>query len=316
MKKRQEGLQSHIPVLLSTILSCLLWKPEGIYVDGTCGQGGHSEAILKRLRGKGHLIAIDWDQKAIDHVEERFKGYPNITIIRDNFANLPRVIERLGIERVDGILLDLGLSSAQLSDEERGFSFGLEAPLDMRMDERRRKKASDLINNASKEELVEMLRSYGQERYATSIARAIIRERQKEPITTTSQLKALVARVIGSKGRKYKIHPSTRTFMAIRIAVNEELDNLRAFLEAGPFLLSSEGRLCILSYHSLEDRIVKRSFQLLARGCRCPRDLPECICGGKPLLKVLTPKPITPSPEEVRVNPRSRSAKLRVAQRV
>ncbi len=272
-------------------------EPKGVYVDGTVGLGGHSEAILKSSSPEGFLVGFEWHQESLERARERLKPYEGrFIIVRENFAKLKEVLEELGRIPVDGILLDLGVSSFLLEGSGRGFSFLRDEPLDMRMDDRLTLTAKDLVNQLSPLQLEELIRSFGEERFARRIARAICEARRRSPIRTSQQLAEIVSRAV-PKGRE-KIHPATRTFQALRLAVNQELENLKRFLETAPEVLRPGGRLVIISFHSLEDRLVKRAFRSDER------------------LRVLTKKPVTPSSEEVARNPRARSAKLRAAERV
>ncbi|AEH44323.1 S-adenosyl-methyltransferase MraW [Thermodesulfatator indicus DSM 15286] len=289
----------HESVLLDEALEWLKVAPGGTYVDGTVGLGGHSLAILERSAPDGFLIGLDWHEDSLTLAEERLKAFKGrYVLVRENFANLRKVLEDLSRLPVDGILLDLGISSYLLEGSGGGFSFKLDEPLDMRMDKRIIQTAKDLVNQLSVIQLEELLKSFGEERFASRIARAICEERKKDSIKTTKQLADIVWRAYPPKARRGKTHPATKTFQALRIAVNKELDNLAKFLREAPDLLKSGGRLVIISFHSLEDRLVKQAFKADER------------------LKVLTKKPIAPSPEEIRRNPRARSAKLRAAERI
>jgi 16S rRNA (cytosine1402-N4)-methyltransferase len=292
----------HIPVMVEEVMDLLRCGPGRTYVDATLGGGGHAEEILKRTGPDGILIGMEWDQEAIDEAGKRLKSYGSrARIFRENFIHLPEILKTMEIEGVDGILLDLGLSSLQLEREERGFSFKGEGPLDMRMDDRRDCTAADLVNGLPLEELEGILFEYGEERWSRRIAKAIVSEREKEPIQTTQALRKIVHRAIPGRFRSYRIDPATRTFQALRIKVNEELENLKEILGSAWKVLKKEGRMCIISFHSLEDRMVKEAFR---RGDR------------ESMLRILTKKPLTPSEEEQEQNPRSRSAKLRCAERM
>ncbi|MBM4305416.1 MAG: 16S rRNA (cytosine(1402)-N(4))-methyltransferase RsmH [Deltaproteobacteria bacterium] len=292
----------HIPVMVEEVMDLLRCEPGRTYVDGTLGGGGHGEEILKRTGPDGFLIGMDWDKEAIDEASKRLKPYGNRTrIFRENFIHLPEILKTMKIETVDGILLDLGLSSIQLERGERGFSFRGEGPLDMRMDERKDHTAADLLNALSPEELERILFEYGEERWAKRIAKAIVSEREQEPIQTTESLRRIIYRTIPKRFQSRRIDPATRTFQAIRIKVNEELENLKRVLESGWKVLSKGGRICIISFHSLEDRIVKEGFRRLER---------------EGMMQIATKKPFVPSEEEQEKNPRSRSAKLRCAERI
>ncbi len=300
----------HLPVLYDRVLEFLAPQPGGRYIDATVGAGGHAWGILEASDPDGRLLALDADPAALAVARERLAPFgERVTLMHANFDRLAQVAEEHGFEKVDGILLDLGLSSLQLADAQRGFSFQLEGPLDMRFDPRTRRTAADLVNRLSEEELADLLKRYGEERYARRIARAIVRHR---PIRTTRELAELVARNVPHRGR---IHPATRTFMALRIAVNDELGALERALPQAVGLLRPGGRLAVISFHSLEDRIVKEFFRRESRDCICPPELPACVCDHKAVLELVTRKPVTPSAEEVARNPRSRSARMRVAVR-
>ncbi|MEQ2130342.1 16S rRNA (cytosine(1402)-N(4))-methyltransferase RsmH [Caldanaerobacter subterraneus KAk] len=304
----------HKSVLLKETIEHLNINPEGIYVDGTLGGGGHSEEILKRLT-TGKLIAIDRDEEAILAAKERLKDYKNVIYIKDNFKNIKEILRNLGIEKVDGILLDLGVSSYQLEEVERGFSYMKDAPLDMRMDKTSPFSAYDVVNRYSEKELERVIREYGEEKWASRIAKFIVEERKKGDIKTTSQLVEIIKKAIPASARRMGPHPAKRTFQAIRIEVNEELKDLDRALEDMVEVLRGKGRIAVITFHSLEDRIVKNTFKKLENPCTCPPGLP-CTCGKQPVIKIITKKPILPSKEEVEENPRSRSAKLRVAEKL
>ena len=305
----------HQPVLLKEVLKFLITDAEGIYVDGTVGSGGHSEAIAEIVCQKGgRLICIDQDPDAVSFSKKRFVSKEGVKVIKANYKDMDIVLENEGIEKVDGILLDLGMSSMQLEDSGRGFSFLRDEPLDMRMDPEQPVKAKDLVNNLSEFELSKIIKEYGEERKARLIAKAIIRERKKEPIESSLRLANIVSSAIQDKQRRR--HPATKTFQALRIAVNRELENLKIFLENVPDLLKKGGRLVIISYHSLEDRFVKNYIKKWENPCTCPPDLPYCLCGKKPLMKRIIKKGIKPSESEIQRNPRARSAILRVAERL
>ena len=288
----------------------------GIVVDGTVGGGGHAEQILRLIGPTGRLIGMDCDQYAIERARRRLGSGSGITLVRENFSNLKETLERLGLDKIDALLLDLGLSSFHLGLAERGFSFAAEAPLDMRMDQRLDLTAADIVNDYSESELTNILRRFGEEPNARRIARAMVRERSKKRIRTTTELADLVRRAKPRPSRRARIDPATKTFQALRIEVNSELDNLSKALDDGLSALKPGGRLCVISFHSLEDRIVKKTFVREARACVCPPDFPVCVCDNKPKLKILTSRPISPSDEEVAANPRSRSAKLRAAEKI
>lgn len=307
----------HRPVMVTEVIEALQCRPGGVYLDGTAGGGGHSLEILKNSSPDGLLVATDIDGDAIEETKKRLASFGRRAIVvNDNFSAMRAVLTGRGISKVDGILLDLGVSSHQLDSAVRGFSFTLEAPLDMRMDKSRGPSAYDLIHSLSREELEKIIREYGEEKTARRIAIAITRRRVISNIRTTTELAAIVAGAFPKIRTASRIHPATRTFQAIRIAVNNELRNLKLAIEDGVELLRSGGRFCVISFHSLEDRIVKNSFSEQAKGCICPPDLPFCACGRKPTLKIITKKPLVPNETEINENPRSRSAKLRAAQRI
>ena len=288
-------------------------RPDGIYVDGTLGGGGHSYHILERLTGGGRLIGIDQDTDAIAAASERLAKYgDSVTIVHDNYEHIAEVLESLSIPKVDGILLDLGVSSYQLDNPERGFSYRTDAPLDMRMDQGSALSAKDIVNTYPQEELTRILREYGEERCAARIAANIVREREKKPLETTGDLSRIIRASIPGKMREKGGNPDKRTFQAIRIACNRELDVLRDSLDQMIDLLNPGGRLCVITFHSLEDRIVKNAFKRNENPCTCPPEFPVCVCGKKPKGRVVTRKAIAPSAQELEVNRRSASAKLRV----
>ncbi|MCL2221025.1 MAG: 16S rRNA (cytosine(1402)-N(4))-methyltransferase RsmH [Oscillospiraceae bacterium] len=306
----------HLPVLLSESIDYLNIKPDGIYVDGTLGRGGHTVEIASRLNS-GKLIAIDADEQAIKEAREITEGFEDrITFIHDNFRDLKNILNGLGIDSVHGMIFDLGVSSPQLDDMSRGFSYMQDSKLDMRMDRRNTLTAHDIVNGMSEENLRKLFFEYGEERYSRQIARKIVVEREKSTVETTGQLSNIIFSAIPAQARRENQHPSKRIFQAIRIAVNDELDSIKQALQDAPGLLKPKGRLCVISFHSLEDRIVKNSFREHSEGCRCSKKLPVCVCGRKPELKIITKKPIVASSGEIETNPRSRSAKLRVAERL
>ena len=308
---------SHRSVLLDECIEALNIKPDGIYVDGTAGGGGHSLEIAKRLTEGGRLIAIDRDDAAIAAATERLKDYADrVTFVRNNFSSVKEVCQMLGIERIDGILMDLGVSSYQLDTPERGFTHNTDVPLDMRMDRRNDLDAHTVVNTYSAEALKKLIYTYGEERFAPRIASAIVARREKEEIKTTGQLVDIIKSAIPASAREGGHHPAKRTFQAIRIEVNGELDAIEPAIRDAASILAPEGRIAIITFHSLEDRIVKQTYADLASGCNCPKSLPVCVCGRKPTVNVLTRKPILPSDAEVEGNPRSRSAKLRVAEKL
>ena len=307
----------HTPVMQSEAVESLSCKGGGIYVDGTVGGGGHAEAILRLIAPDGLLIGIDFDEDAIAESERILKPFgARVVLVRGNFADIGAIAEDLGIEHVDGILLDLGVSSHQLESGWRGFSFSHDAPLDMRMDRSRPEKAFDVVNSFPEEMLERIIREYGEEMMARRIAKAISRQRSKAPIATTAELASLVARALPPTFRQKRIHPATKTFQAIRIFLNDELANLRRVIASGTDLLGVGGRISIISYHSLEDRIVKDAFRSLEKGCICPPDLPVCACGREGKLRVITKRSVTPCALDVAKNPRARSARLRTAEKI
>ena len=307
---------SHTTVLLREAVDLIGPRPGGVYVDGTLGGGGHAEEILKRSAPDGILVGLDQDKDAVARSRARLAGYGERVLLRQaNFRDLEQVVAELKIERVDGVLLDLGLSWFHLRSPERGFSFMSEGPLDMRMDADRSTTAADLVNTLSRHDLTRIIREYGEENKAYAIAKAIERARDREPITTTTQLSQIVSSVFPPYPPR-RIHPATLTFQALRIAVNDELGALREGLDQAIGLLRPGGRAAIISFHSLEDRIVKQSFAAHAKGCICPPRLPVCRCGKKPDLKVLTKRPMMASEDETVSNPAARSAKLRAAEKL
>lgn len=306
----------HKPVLLEQCLGALAIKPDGIYLDGTLGRAGHSLEIVKRLT-TGRLIAIDRDETALAAAKERLAPYlDRVTLIHSNFERIAEILAQLGLYGVDGMLFDLGVSSPQLDDAERGFSYMQDAPLDMRMDRSAPLTARDVVNTWSVEELRRILFEYGEERYAPAIARRIVSSRDEKPIETTMELVELIKSAMPPQALREKQHPAKRSFQAIRIAVNGELDALSPMLNAAAEHLHVGGRLAVISFHSLEDRIIKKTMQELATGCTCPPNFPVCVCGKTPKMKLITRKPITAGQAELLYNPRARSAKLRVAEKL
>ena len=299
----------HISVLLNECIDNLNIRPDGIYVDGTMGGGGHSLEIAKRLT-TGRLICIDQDPNAHEEYKDR------ITFVRDNFGNIANILDSLGIEKIDGMLLDIGVSSHQLDEAERGFSYQQDAPLDMRMNPDRPFSAYDVVNGYDEDELDRVIFTYGEERWARRIAQFIVKEREAKPIETTGELVDIIKKAVPKGARKDGPHPAKRTFQAIRIEVNGELEVLQRAIDDVAARLAVGGRLCIITFHSLEDRIVKEAFRKQENPCICPPQFPVCVCGKKPLGRVITRKPILPSKEELEENPRSRSAKLRVLEGV
>lgn len=306
---------SHKSVLLNETIEGLKIKPDGIYVDGTLGGAGHSSEVLKRLGPKGRLVGIDQDEAAIKTATERIGDFDNVTIVRSNYSRMAEVLDELGIDRVDGILLDLGVSSYQLDTVERGFSYRYDTELDMRMDQRQALTAKDIVNGYSEKELFRIIRDYGEEQFAQNIAKHIVAERNKADINTTFELNEIIKAAIPAKKRQNG-HPSKKTFQAIRIECNRELEVLRDSLEGMIDRLNPGGRLAIITFHSLEDRIVKVAFKNAENPCTCPPEFPVCICGKKSKGKNITRKPIIPSDEEMEENSRSKSSKLRVFEHI
>ena len=304
---------SHVSVLLYEAVDGLNIRPDGIYIDGTAGGGGHSAEILSRLTS-GRLYSIDQDPDAIATVTERFKDDDRSTILQGNFGDMKALLNDVGVYAVDGVLLDIGVSSHQLDDGSRGFSYHEDAPLDMRMSQSG-ETAADLVNTLDVGELSRIISLYGEEKYAFSIAKGIVRVREIKPIETTLELAEFVKKNVPQKVRRDG-HPARKTFQALRIAVNHELDVLESGLQGAFELLSQGGRLSVITFHSLEDRIVKQFMRDKAQGCTCPKDFPVCVCGNKPKVKIITRKPILPSDEELERNPRARSAKLRVCEKL
>ncbi len=315
----------HVPVMLEEVLKFLQPKPGGHYVDGTIGGGGHTEAILEKCAPGGKVLGIDADSEALARVRQRLAGPVNdgrLVLVHGNFAELARIVDEAGFVSIQGVLLDLGFSSDQVSDPERGFSFSVDGPLDMRLDQAQEMTAADLVNSASEQELADIFWRYGEETRSRQIARRIVRERAKKPITRTTQLAQLAS--AGARYRPGAIHPATRVFQALRIAVNHELERLEAALPQIVDVLSKSsnneqggregGRMVIIAFHSLEDRLVKEFMRREARDCICPPHTPVCVCGHKARLRILTPRPVVPTAEEVHANPRARSARLRAAE--
>lgn len=306
----------HYSVLLNETVENLNIDPGGVYVDGTLGGAGHSSVIASKLT-TGRLIGIDRDEVALAAAAERLKPWADrVTLVHGNFGDIKRLLEGIGVSKVDGMVFDLGVSSPQLDDSERGFSYMTDAPLDMRMDRSEDFTAWNVVNEWSRDELRRILFEYGEERYAPQIAAAIERRREEKPIDTTLELVDVIKSAMPGKALREKQHPAKRSFQAIRIAVNQELKAVEDMLACCDELLNVGGRICVITFHSLEDRLVKRAFLDKAKGCTCPPDFPVCVCGNKPKLKIITRKPITAGEEELRENPRSRSAKLRVAEKV
>ena len=306
----------HTSVLLEETIENLRVKPEGIYIDGTLGGGGHSYAIASKLTEKGKLIGIDQDAEAIEAAGERLEPFGNrVLLVRDNYCHAKRILDELGIEKVDGIVLDLGVSSYQLDHAQRGFSYKLDADLDMRMDTRQSISAKEIVNTYPEMELYRVIKDYGEEQFAKNIAKHIVLARKDKPVETTGELNEIIKAAIPAKMRQNGGHPSKRTFQAIRIECNRELEVLKNSLDEFIQMLNPEGRICIITFHSLEDRIVKTAFKRNENPCICPPDFPVCTCGRKPQGKVISRKPILPSEKELKENKRSKSAKLRVFER-
>ncbi len=303
----------HVSVLLEETVTQLNIRPDGIYVDGTLGGAGHAYEVCSRLGENGRFIGIDQDEAAIITGRERLEQFGDrVTIVRNNYCNMPTVLKELGIEKVNGIVLDLGVSSYQLDTAERGFSYKEDGPLDMRMDKRQPLTAKDIVNGYSEMELYRIIRDYGEDKFAKNIAKHIVRMRQEKELTTTYELNEAIKAAIPMKIRKNTGHPSKKTFQAIRIELNKELEVLNNTLQDMIDLLDDGGRICVITFHSLEDRIVKSIFRKNENPCTCPPSFPVCMCGKKPTGKVITRKPILPSEEEMEINRRSKSAKLRV----
>lgn len=306
----------HISVLLDETIDGLDIKPDGIYVDGTLGGGGHSYEILRRLSPKGRLIGIDQDGEALKAAGERLKEFENqITLVRSNYCEIDKVLKELNVEKVDGILLDIGVSSYQLDNLERGFSYKSDAPLDMRMDTRQELTAADVVNTYSENELFKIIKDYGEDKFAKNIAKHIVLARKEKPLETTKELSEVIKRAIPMKVQAKGVHPAKKTFQAIRIEVNQELTVLKESIDKMIDLLKPNGRICIITFHSLEDRIVKTKFRENENPCTCPPNFPVCVCGKKSKGKVITRKPIIPSEDEIEENKRAKSSKLRIFER-
>lgn len=309
-------MESHIPVLLNECIEGLSIKPNGIYVDATLGMGGHSEEILKRL-SDGKLVSIDRDQTAIEKSAERLSKYGEKSIlVHGNYSSIAEILNQQGIDKIDGILFDFGVSSPQLDEAQRGFSYTKDAALDMRMDRSYSMDAWFVVNKWPEEKIYRILRDYGEEKYSSRIAKAIIKYREEKEIKTTLELADIIRTAMPAKALREKQHPAKRSFQAIRIAVNDELGHIEEAMAKAPYCLNKGGRLVVISFHSLEDRIVKNSIAELENGCKCPREAPICICGFEKVLKSVNRKPILPTQTEQELNPRARSAKLRIAERV
>lgn len=308
---------SHFSVLLGECIENLNIKPDGVYVDGTAGGAGHSSKIAERLGADGLLIPIDQDEDAIKVITQRLESFGDrVKIVRDNFSNIKNVLQSIGVDKIDGLLLDLGVSSYQLDTAERGFSYMADAPLDMRMDNRAARSAYNVINEYSADELKRIIYDFGEERFASKIVAGIIKAREQSPINTTGELVEIIKQSIPSFARREELSSVKRVFQAVRIEVNKELDVIAPTIEAAVNAMNKGGRIVIITFHSLEDRIVKQTFNQLASGCTCPKDFPVCVCGNKPKIKIITKKPILPSESELAQNSRSKSAKLRVAEKI
>ena len=307
----------HKSVLLQECIDALNIRPDGIYLDGTLGGAGHSSQIARRLTEGGRLIGVDRDRTALAAAKERLAPYADrVTLVHSNFAEIDAILDSLGIPAVDGMLFDLGVSSPQIDDASRGFSYMADAPLDMRMDKDDVLTAGEVVNTWPQGELRRILYDYGEERYAPQIAAAICRAREKAPVETTLELVDIIRSAMPAQALREKQHPAKRSFQAIRIAVNDELGAVSRMMQAAVGRLNPGGRLAVITFHSLEDRIVKSEMQQAARGCTCPPEFPVCVCGKKPLVKLVTRKPIVSGPAELEENPRARSAKLRVAEKL
>ena len=307
----------HKSVLLEETIENLNIKPDGIYVDGTLGGGGHSYHIAERLSSKGRLIGIDQDADAIAAATKRLEPFSDrVTIVRNNYCNFEQVLKSLSIDKVDGIVLDLGVSSYQLDTAQRGFTYKVDAPLDMRMDQRQQLTAKDIVNTYSEFDLYRIIRDYGEDKFAKNIAKHIVAARQEKPLETTFELNEVIKAAIPMKFRAVGGHPAKKTFQAIRIELNHELDVLENSIDTMIDHLNEDGRICIITFHSLEDRIVKTRFKNCENPCTCPKEFPVCVCGNKSKGKVITRKPIVPSQEELEFNKRAKSSKLRVFERV
>lgn len=306
----------HVSVLLNECIDGLNIKEDGIYADGTLGGAGHSSEILKNLSKDGLLIGIDQDEDALKAAKNRLQNYSNVKFVHNNFYNIDSILNELDIEKIDGMMMDLGVSSYQLDEAERGFSYMKDAPLDMRMNRENSLSAYEVVNKYEEEEIYRIIRDYGEEKFARRIAKFIIERREVKPINTTLELVEIIKAAIPAKARREGPHPAKRTFQAIRIEVNSELSILNKAIEDGVNRLNKGGRMAIITFHSLEDRIVKIKFKELATACTCPKEFPICVCGGKAKVKLISRKAIEPSKEEVEENPRSRSAKLRVIEKL
>ncbi len=306
----------HIPVMLGPVIELLNCKRGGIYVDATIGAGGYARSILEKSAAEGVVLGLDWDREAIERVRERLSGYGKRLILeKADFADIRRVLSEHGIREVDGIAADLGVSSFQIEDPKRGFSFIKEGPLDMRMNRDLPQTAADLVNKLPEKDLADLIYRYGEERLSRRIARAIVAARKESRIEDTRELAELIRKTVPATRDSFRIHAATRTFQALRIAVNRELDSLERFLPEALHVLKPGGSLCVVAFHSLEDRVVKEAFRNWARSCRCPRERAACECEGRPLVRLLTKKALRPLPDEIERNPRSRSARLRAVEK-
>lgn len=306
----------HVPVLLNQTIEHLAIKPDGIYVDCTLGGGGHSQAIINKLGPKGLLIGIDQDESAIKAASQRLgQCEARFKAVHANYKDITRIVTSLGFKEIDGVIFDLGVSSHQLDTSKRGFSYKHDAPLDMRMDQSNQLTAKDLVNNLSEKELADIIWRYGEERWSKRIAQFIVERRKSEAIKTTGQLVDVIKAAIPAGARREGPHPAKRTFQALRIEVNKELEVLETALQEAVELLKKGGRIAVITFHSLEDRVVKEKFRNMAKGCECPPNFPICICKKKPLLRIVTKKPIVPTKQELSQNPRARSSKLRVGEK-
>lgn len=308
---------THCPVLLDECIQALAIRPDGVYLDGTLGRAGHSSQIVQRLSAGGRLICVDRDEAALEAARERLAPWMDrVTLIHSNFDQIDAILDQLGLRGADGMLFDLGVSSPQLDDAARGFSYMADAPLDMRMDRTDALTAAQVVNSWDREQLRDILQRYGEERYAGQIASAIVRRRQDKPIETTLELVDVIKSAMPARALKEKQHPAKRTFQAIRIAVNDELGSVERMVRRAVPRLNRGGRLAVITFHSLEDRIVKTTLTEFAQGCTCPKDFPVCVCGKTPDVRLVSRKPILPSAKELEENPRARSAKLRVAEKL
>jgi 16S rRNA (cytosine1402-N4)-methyltransferase len=306
----------HEAVLLDESIKYLNIKSDGIYFDGTLGRGGHSSEILKNLSEKGRLIAVDRDIKAVEEVKKKMSSHKNFIIKHANFINFDNVLKELSIEKVDGMLFDLGVSSPQIDNAKRGFSYQKDGPLDMRMNRNQKLTAADIVNNYSQKEIENIISDYGEENWAARIAEFIVRRRKDKKIETTSELVDIIKAAVPKGARRKGGHPARRTFQALRIATNDELDQLKILINKAVKFLNPGGRIVIISFHSLEDRIVKHTFRKLAEDCVCPPDFPICVCDKKSELKIITKSPVQANKSEIEENPRSRSAKLRAGEKI